>query len=80
MTLLTLTPENASHVRLTVARTSHASARAAIGASVEAEAARMAGRAMATVFYPTEIEADSERLAVEIAGELVTWIGREEAA
>ena len=35
---------------------------------------------LATAFYPTDIEADTERLTVEIAGELVTWIGREEAA
>ena len=56
------------------------SARGAIGAWVEAEAARMAGRDLASAFYPTEIKADPERLAVEIAGELVTWIGREEAA
>ena len=80
VTLLTLTPENAAHVRLAAARMSHASARGAIGVWVEAEAARMAGRDMASAFYPTEIEADPERLAVEIAGELVTWIGREEAS
>ena len=80
VTLLTLTPENAGHVRLAAARMSHASARGAIGAWVEAEAARLAGRDMASAFYPMEIEADPARLAVEIAGELVTWIGREEAA
>ena len=80
VTLLTLTPENAGHVRLAAARMSHASARGAIGAWVEAEAARMAGRDMASAFYPTEIEADPESLAVEIAGELVTWIGREESS
>ena len=80
VTLLTLTPENAAHVRLAAARLSHASARGAIGAWVEAEAARMAGRDMASAFYPTEIEADPGRLSVEIAGELVTWIGREEAS
>ena len=80
VTLLTLTPENAGHVRLAAARLSHASARGAIGAWVEAEAARMAGRDMASAFYPTGIEADPARLTVEIAGELVTWIGREEAA
>ena len=80
VTLLTLTPENANHVRLAAARMSHGSARGAIGAWVEAEAARMAGRDMASAFYPTEIEADPGRLAVEIAGELVTWIGREEAS
>ena len=80
VTLLTLTPENAAHVRLAAARLSHASARGAIGAWVEAEAARMAGRDMASAFYPTEIEADPARLGVEIAGELVTWIGREESS
>ena len=80
VTLLTLTPENAGHVRLAAARLSHASARGAIGAWVEAEAARMAGRDLASAFYPDSIEADPERLTVEIAGELVTWIGREEAA
>ena len=80
VTLLTLTPENAGHVRLAAARLSHASARGAIGAWVEAEAARMAGRDLASAFYPDSIEADPERLTVEISGELVTWIGREEAA
>ena len=80
VTLLTLTPENAAHVRLAAARLAHASARGAIGAWVEAEAARMAGRDMASAFYPTEIEADPARLSVEIAGELVTWIGREESS
>ncbi len=80
VTLLTLTPENAAHVRLAAARLAHASARGAIGAWVEAEAARMAGRDMASAFYPTEIEADPEGLSVEIAGELVTWIGREESS
>ena len=80
VTLLTLTPENAGHVRAAAARMSHASARGAIGAWVEAEAARMAGRDLASAFYPSGIEADPARLSVEIAGELVTWIGREEAA
>ena len=80
VTLLTLTPENASRVRLAAARMSHASARGAIGAWVEAEAARMAGRDLASAFYPVEIEADPARLTVEIAGELVTWIGREESS
>ena len=80
VTLLTLTPENAAHVRLAAARMSHASARGAIGAWVEAEAARMAGRDLASAFYPTGIEADPARLTVEIAGELVTWIGREESS
>ena len=80
VTLLTLTPENAGHVRLAAARMSDPSARGAIGAWVEAEAARMAGRDMASAFYPTGIEADPARLTVEIAGELVTWIGREESS
>ena len=80
VTLLTLTPENAGQVRAAAARLSAASARGAIGAWVEAEAARMAGRDLASAFYPTAIEADTERLTVEIAGELVTWIGREEAS
>ena len=80
VTLLTLTPENAAHVRLAAARLAHPSARGAIGAWVEAEAARMAGRDLASAFYPDGIEADPARLAVEISGELVTWIGREEAA
>ena len=79
VTLLTLTPENAAHVRRAAARMSHASARGAIGAWIEAEAARMAGRDLASAFYPDSIEADPARLTVEIAGELVTWIGSEEA-
>ncbi len=80
VTLLTLTPENAAHVRLAAARLAHPSARGAIGAWVEAEAARMAGRDLASAFYPDRIEADPARLGVEVAGELVTWIGREEAS
>ncbi len=80
VTLLTLTPENAAHVRLAAARMSHASARGAIGAWVEAEAARMAGRDLASAFYPDGVDADPERLTVELSGELVTWIGREEAS
>ena len=80
VTLLTLTPENAGHVRAAAARLAPASARGAIGAWVEAEAARMAGRDLASAFYPAAIEADPARLTVEVAGELVTWIGREEAA
>ena len=80
VTLLTLTPENATHVRRAAARLAHASARGAIGAWVEAEAARMAGRDLATAFYPLGIEADTEQLTVEIAGELATWIGGEEVS
>jgi len=80
VTLLTLTPENAAHVRAAAARMSHPSARGAIGAWVEAEAARMGGRDLASAFYPAEIAADPARLGVEVAGELVTWIGREEAS
>ena len=58
VTLLTLTPENTAHVRAAAARMSHPSARGAIGPWIEAEAARMAGRDLASAFYPTEIEAD----------------------
>ena len=79
VTLLTLTPENAGHVRQAAARLAHASARGAIGAWVAAEAERMARRDLSTAFYPTDIESDAGALAAEIAGELVTWIGREEA-
>ncbi len=79
VTLLTLTPENAGHVRAAAARLAHASARGAIGAWVAAEAERMAKRDLATAFYPRSIESDAGALNAEIAGELVTWIGREEA-
>ncbi len=78
-TLLTLTPENAGHVREAAARMSHASARGAIGAWVAAEAERMARRDLASAFYPERIEADPETLVVEVRGRLATWIGREEA-
>ena len=80
VTLLSLTPENAEHVREAAARLSHPSARGAIGAWVAAEARRMAGRDLAAAFYPERIEADPGTLAVEVEGELATWIGREEAA
>ena len=80
VTLLTLTPENAAHVREAAARMSHASARGAIGAWVAAEAARMARRDLSTAFYPERIEADAQALAATVTGELATWIGREEAS
>ena len=79
VTLLTLTPESAEYVREAAARLSDASARGPIGAWVAAEARRMAGRDLATAFYPEHIEADTSTLSAEVAGELVTWIGREEA-
>ncbi len=80
VTLLTLTPENAAHVREAAARMSHASARGAIGAWVSAEAERMARRDLATAFYPQRIDIEPEALAAVVSGELVTWIGREEAS
>ena len=80
VTLLTLSPENAAHVREAAARMSHASARGAIGAWVAAEAARMARRDLATAFYPQRIDVEPDALAAEVAGELVTWIGREQAS
>ena len=79
VTLLTLTPESAEYVREAAARLSDASARGAIGAWVAAQARRMAARDLATAFYPERIEADASALSAEVAGELVTWIGREEA-
>ena len=79
VTLLTLTPENAAHVREAAARLAHAEARGAIGAWVAAEAERMARRDLSTAFYPKSMESDGRALVAEIAGELVTWIGREEA-
>ncbi len=80
VTLLTLTPENAGHVREAAARMSHASARGAIGAWVASEAERMARRDLSTAFYPERIEVDADALGAEITGELATWIGREEAS
>ena len=80
VTLLTLTPENAGHVREAAARMSHASARGAIGAWVASEAGRMARRDLSSAFYPRRVDADPESLAVEVRGELATWIGREESS
>ena len=80
VTLLTLTPENAGQVREAAARLSHASARGAIGAWVAAEAGRMERRDLATAFYPERIEADPETLTVTVAGDLATWIGREQVS
>ena len=80
VTLLTLTPENAPYVREAAARLSHASARGAIAAWVASESERMRRRDLATAFYPERIEAEPERLAATVAGELATWIGREEAS
>ncbi len=80
VTLLTLTPENAGHVREAAARMSAAEARGAIGAWVAAEAGRMARRDLSSAFYPRRIDADPGTLTVEVRGELATWIGREESA
>ena len=80
VTLLTLTPENAGHVREAAARMSAPEARGAIGAWVAAEAERMARRDLGTAFYPERIDADPEALTVEVRGRLATWIGREEIA
>ena len=80
VTLLTLTPENAGHVREAAARMSDPSARGPIAAWVAAEAARMAARDLATAFYPERIEVDPGGLTATVAGELATWIGREEAS
>ena len=66
-------------MREAAARLAHASARGAIGAWVAAEAERMARRDLATAFYPRSIESEPGALRVEVEGELVTWIGREEA-
>lgn len=79
-TLLTLTPENFPHVREAAARMSHPSARGAIGAWLAAEAERMARHDLASAFYPDAVSVNPDALEVEARGELVTWIGREEAS
>jgi len=79
VTLLTLTPENVGHVRESASRLAAPEARGAIGAWVAAEAERMARRDLSTAFYPRAIESAPDALGVEIEGELVSWIGREEA-
>ena len=79
VTLLTLTPENAGQVREAAARMAHPSARGAIAAWVETEAERMTRRDLASAFYPDRIEIEPGELAAEVSGELVTWLGREEA-
>ncbi|MDE0649268.1 MAG: TraE/TraK family type IV conjugative transfer system protein [Gammaproteobacteria bacterium] len=79
VTLLTLTPENAVEVREAVARMAHPSARGQIAAWVETEAGRLRRRNLASAFYPATVEAAADELAAEVTGELVTWLGREEA-
>ena len=79
VTLLTLTPSNAAEVREAVSRMAHASARGAIAAWVENEAERLSRRNLSSAFYPMSVEAAQDELAAEVAGELVTWLGREEA-
>ena len=79
VTLLTLTPENAPEVREAVSRMAHASARGEIAAWVETEAARLQRRDLSSAFYPAAVRAASGELAAEVTGELVTWLGREEA-
>ena len=60
-------------------RMSHASARGEIAAWVETEAARLKRRDLSSAFYPLGIEVATDELAAEVTGELVTWLGREEA-
>ena len=79
VTLLTLTPSNAVEVREAVSRMAHASSRGAIAAWVETEAERLSRRNLSSAFYPMSVEAAQDELAAEVAGELVTWLGREEA-
>lgn len=79
-TLLILTPENAGYVREAAARMSHASARGAIGVWLSAEAEWMSRRDLTTAFYPSRVAVGPEALAAGVEGELVTWIGREEAS
>ncbi len=79
VTLLTLTPENAEQVREAAARMAHPSARGAIAAWVETEAGRLARRDLSSAFYPDRIDIARDQLAAEVSGELVTWLGREEA-
>ena len=40
---------------------------------------RMARRDLATAFYPERIDVEPDALAATVSGELVTWLGREEA-
>ena len=80
VTLLTLTPENAVEVREAASRMAHPSARGEIAAWVETEAARFARRNLTSAFYPDSVRAADDELAAEVTGELVTWLGREEAA
>ena len=57
----------------------HPSARGEIAAWVETEAARFGRRDLSSAFYPEGIELAGDELAAEVRGELVTWLGREEA-
>jgi len=79
VTLLTLTPENALEVREAAARMAHPSARGGIAAWVETEAAELRRRDLSSAFYPHAIEVAERELAADVSGELVTWLGREEA-
>ena len=79
VTLLTLTPENALEVREAASRMAHPSARGEIAAWVETEAAELDRRDVSSAFYPTAIVVADNELAADVSGELVTWLGREEA-
>lgn len=79
VTLLTLTPENALEVREAASRMAHPSARGEIAAWVETEAAQLRRRDVSSAFYPHAIEVAERELAADVSGELVTWLGREEA-
>ena len=80
VTLLTLTPENAAPCARGGGADEPRLGPGAIGAWVSAEAERMARRDLATAFYPQRIDIEPEALAAVVSGELVTWIGREEAS
>ena len=79
ITLLTLSPENAVEVREAVSRMAHTSARGQIAAWVETVAERLARRDLTSAFYPESVEVAANELAADVTGELVTWLGREEA-
>ncbi|MEL7322569.1 MAG: type IV conjugative transfer system protein TraE [Pseudomonadota bacterium] len=70
-------PHNLSYFRENILRLSDPTAHGQIEAALMATERRLLATRTSTVFYPTEIFVDPERLYSEIKGELHTYLGPE---
>ena len=70
-------PHNLSYFRENILRLAHPAAHGEIEAALIATERRLLATKSATVFYPTEIFVDPDKLYSEIRGELHTYLGPE---